>query len=506
MADGRVFRNLWGPQHQLARRHLTEQTSVTQGTTDADPTIRRVTGGEPYQLRWRDPTVGVVEANRAWVRKTLNSNDLGTANQPDTGWPAAGPYRAQSFTAAGYRLPRQPDGIITVQLETRERPVDSTVNTDADPTVHPSWQTANPYQLRFRDSTAGVVEANRAWSLDRLTSNDLGLPDADPTVRPLWQQSNPYQLRFRDSTAAVVEAMELWFRKTLNSNDLGVADADPTIRPLWAPANPHSLRFRDPTIGVVESNRAWQLDRLTSNDLGLADADPTIHAPWQQANPYQLRFRDPTVGAVEAMELWYRKTLNSNDLGLADADPTIRQPWAAANPYQLRTPPNDVPAIEAWAAQLHLWQASTPVSPSTDADPTVTRRATAPPYQLWSNPTSPAAHRMWAAPAEVDADPTVHPLWTAAHPYQLHRLPDTLRIAAVRGVPVPIVIQADIHGCVTASVTMGAAVGTAAELGEVTITVTGGAAAATVATRDTATTSVTFPTVDGSATSTVEEC
>src|SRR5215471_16328898 len=99
-----VFRNLWGPQQQIARLMAQQQTSVTLGLPDYDPTVRAPTGGSPWQQRTAPNAVPAVEAN--YLQRHL--------------WQAS-------------------------------TPVDVFVP-DADPTVRTPWSYANPYQLRWRDS------------------------------------------------------------------------------------------------------------------------------------------------------------------------------------------------------------------------------------------------------------------------------------------------------------------------------------------------------------------
>lgn len=323
----------WGPQQQVARRHAIEQTSVTLGLGDYDPTVRgHLTGGEPYQLRWRDSTVAVIEANKQWLLNRQTSVTLGLG--------------------------------------------------DADPTVRPNYQAANPYQLRVRERANDAAEINKQWLFNRLNTNDLGLANADPTVQQpwiyehpfslyrrdstyagvsawyqqlhLWEASTPvtidvdadptlvrrefvepYQLRFRESTTSTVQAFEAWLRLRLNTNDLGLSDYDPTVKAPYQ--DPWQRRREDPARYAVGAYDQWAKNRLSTNELGLADQDINIRPVYQ--DPHQRRHLDPAY-AVQPTLAWLRKRLSTNELGLADLDINIRQPWPYANPWHLRTRPS----------------------------------------------------------------------------------------------------------------------------------------------------------------------
>lgn len=299
----------WGPQQQVARRHAIEQTSVTLGLGDADPTVRGVlTGGNPYQQHWRDSTISAVSnANQQWVRKRLNTTDLGLA--------------------------------------------------DSDPTVRPPWADGSAY-LRPGPRQPDAVTAQQ-WLRRRLNTTDLGLTDADATVKPPWADGSAY-LRPSPRQPDAITANNAWRLSRLTGNDLGATDADATVKPPWADGSAYLWPApRQP--GAVSATNQWARKRLSTNELGTTDADPTIKPPYQ--DPHQRRHLDPAY-AVQPTLAWLRLRLTTNDLGVADQDTTIRPLWQAANPYTLRLGPSPLPAIEANLAERRTW--TYPVEDSTD--------------------------------------------------------------------------------------------------------------------------------------------
>jgi len=195
-----VFRNLWNAQQQLARRHLQEQTSVTLGTTDADPTVKPPYQ-DPHQRRHSDPSAyAAIQANQAWRSRRLNTTDLGTTN--------------------------------------------------ADPTIRPNYQ--DPHQRRHADPAISVVIAQTSWWRKTQNSNDLGLADYDPTVKAPNQ--DPYQRRAGLSAIPAVvinyQQRRMWMASspsggtpvtgtlaTTNANDTLAASGNVTIQGSLATTN-----------------------------------------------------------------------------------------------------------------------------------------------------------------------------------------------------------------------------------------------------------------------------
>ena len=106
-----VFRDLTSnTAQQVARRHITEQNSVTLGVADYDPTVvidvDRIVRANPYQLRWRDSTLAAIGANQQWARKRFNTTGLGLADAD----PTVRPLWADG-EACYWPAPRQPDAV-----------------------------------------------------------------------------------------------------------------------------------------------------------------------------------------------------------------------------------------------------------------------------------------------------------------------------------------------------------------------------------------------------------
>lgn len=262
----------WGPQQQMARRHLIEQSSITLGLADADPNVKdrdRDVAANPYQLRWRDPTVSAIQANVQWRRKKLSSNELGT--------------------------------------------------TDADPNIKPDYQ--DSHQRRHLDPAYAVLPTY-AWLRKRLSTNELGTTNADASVKPPWADGAAAYWPAPRQPDAVL-ATNLWRFTRLTTNDLGTGDADPTVQMPWIYEHPFPLYKRDPTVSAIEAVEQARRKRLSTNELGLADADPTIRPNYQ--DPHQRRHGDPAYNVVP-IHLWLRRRLSTNELGTTDADPNIRPP------------------------------------------------------------------------------------------------------------------------------------------------------------------------------------
>ncbi len=412
----------WGPQQQVARRHLQEQTSVTLGDlSQSDSNIRdrsRDAANNPYQLRWRDSTYAIIQAATQWALNRLDTTVLGVADYDPTvrGVLKGGdPYQLRWRDSTTSNISGATQEWTRKRFSTNELGV-----ADRDPTVKPNYQ--DPHQRRHADPAYAVLPTY-AWARLRLTTNDLGdASQSDGTIKPPWAAGEAFYWPAPRQPGQVTST-NAWSRLRLTTNDLGLADQDTSIRPVYQ--DPHQRRHGDPA-WYVQPTLAWMRLRLTTNDLGLADADPTVRPNWQMANPYTLRLG---LSAIPAIEAWYQQlhlweASTPSDAPVVNADPTVHPLWQAANPYTLRQGLSALPAIEAWYAQFHLWEASTPTDAAAppDADPTLVRRTFVEPYQLRFRPSWPTQRRPWPTPLE-EADPTVRQPWQYANPWHLRTRP-----------------------------------------------------------------------------------